>query len=277
MAAADVRAGARTGGRALTGRALTGRPDDGRGNAVTASAIDCFVLSGGAAQAVVTALQPAFESSHGCRLVAHYGAVGTMRDRLLAGAPCDVVVLTASLIAALVREGRVDGDSARPLGSVATGIAVTGASTAQPVIDGPALAALLQAATALYVPDLQQSTAGIHIAAMLDRLGLRAALAGRIREFPNGATAMRELGRDGGAAIGITQVTEILFTDGVRLLGELPVEHGLRTVYTAAVARSAGQPGLALRLVEALTGAESAALRQRSGFTGFDPGSAPGR
>ncbi len=234
---------------------------------MSASSIDCFVLSGGAAQAVVTAVQPAFESSHGCRLVAEFGAVGTMRDRLLGGAPCDLLVLTEPLIAALARDGRVDGETARPLGSVATGIAVTAASSAQPVTNGAALAALLQAATALYVPDLQQSTAGIHIAAMLEELGLRQTLAARTREFPNGATAMRELGRDAGAgAVGITQVTEILFTDGVRLLGELPAEHALRTIYTAAIARSAGHRDLAARLVEALTGPGSDALRRRSGF-----------
>jgi molybdate transport system substrate-binding protein len=241
---------------------------------VTTSSNDCFVLSGGAAQAVVTAVQPAFESRHGCRLVAEFGAVGTMRDRLLGGAPCDLLVLTEPLIAALARGCRVDGESARPLGSVATGIAVTGASSAQPVTDGAALAALLQVATALYVPDLQQSTAGIHIAAMLDRLGLRETLAARTRAFPNGATAMRELGRDAGTgAIGITQVTEILFTGGVRLLGELPAEYALRTVYTAAITRRTGHRDLATRLVEVLTGPESVALRQRSGF---DVGPGPG-
>ena len=42
------------------------------------------ILSGGAAAGLVRQLQPAFEAAHGCRLEATFGAVGAMRDQLLA-------------------------------------------------------------------------------------------------------------------------------------------------------------------------------------------------
>lgn len=234
-------------------------------------ALECFVFSGGAAQAVVSGVQGRFEAANGCRLHGRFGAVGTMRDLVLAGERCDVLVVTEASIAALARDGHVDGGSAAPLGAVATGIAVTGTSaatrTVAPVSDAPALRRLLEETTALYVPDLRQSTAGLHIAGMLGRLGLEQALAGRIREFPNGATAMRALAADDPVgAIGITQVTEILFAPGVVLVGELPAEHALRTVYVAAVVRASPQPAIAARLVTALTDADSLALRERSGF-----------
>jgi molybdate transport system substrate-binding protein len=234
-------------------------------------ALECFVFSGGAAQAVVSGVQAQFEAANGCRLHGRFGAVGTMRDLMLAGERCDVLVVTDASIAALARDGHVDGGSVAPLGAVATGIAVTRTSAANlpaaPVTDTPALRRLLEETTALYVPDLRQSTAGLHIAGMLGRLGLERALAGRIREFPNGAAAMRALADDDPVgAIGITQVTEILFAPGVALVGELPAEHALRTVYAAAVVRSSTQPALAARLVAALTGADSLGLRERSGF-----------
>ena len=44
------------------------------------------LLSAGAAQGLVKALQPAFEQQRGCRLDARFGAVGAMKEALLAGA-----------------------------------------------------------------------------------------------------------------------------------------------------------------------------------------------
>lgn len=48
-------------------------------------------LSGGAAQGLVRGLKPEFETVQACALDGQFGAVGAMRDRLLAGDPCDLV------------------------------------------------------------------------------------------------------------------------------------------------------------------------------------------
>jgi len=226
------------------------------------------LFSGGAAQAVVNGLQAEFEHAHGCTLAPTFGAVGAMRDKLLGGAPCDLLVLSASLIAQLEADGHVVAGSARPLGRVATGVAVRSDAPVVAVDTPDALKETLAAARGFHVPDLRQSTAGIHIAGVLAALGLAEAMADRIREFPNGATAMRELARSEGAGmLGCTQVTEIMYTPGVKLVGELPAAHALNTVYSAAVCRTAREPALAAQLVEALAGEGSAALRRRSGFT----------
>jgi molybdate transport system substrate-binding protein len=225
------------------------------------------LFGGGASQAVVTGLQSAFEAMHGITLSPTFGAVGTMRDQLLAGEACDVIVLSGALIGQLTRQGHVVSGSARDLGPVATGIAVPDGAATVDVITTDALRRTLSAARGLYVPDLAKSSAGIHIAGMLEALGLADSLAGRIREFPNGATAMRELAAAGGdGLIGCTQVTEILYMPGVRLVGELPAEHALRTVYTAAVCTRAGSPRLAATLVDLLSGKASLALRRDCGF-----------
>ncbi|HEY2257099.1 MAG TPA: substrate-binding domain-containing protein [Variovorax sp.] len=226
------------------------------------------LFSGGAAQAVVTGLQRDFEQAQGCTLAATFGAVGAMRDKLLAGEPCDLLVLSAALIERLEADGRVVAGSARRLGKVATGVAVRVDAAAVDVKTTDALKATLAGARGVYVPDLRMSTAGIHIAGMLDALNLTEALAGRIHEFPNGAAAMRELARSHGQAlVGCTQVTEIMYTPGVKLVGELPAAYALSTVYSAAVCSAAREPALAARMVDALAGAGSAPLRRRSGFT----------
>lgn len=216
------------------------------------------VLSAGAAQGVVTALAGA----HGIELEAQFGAVGTMKEKLDDGAPCDLIVLTRAQINALQAQGRAS--ACADLGRVRTGVAVRAGDPA-PVIGTPdELRAALLAAEAIYFPDPQKATAGIHFAKVLDALEVREALKKRFRAYPNGATAMREMALAAGIrAIGCTQITEINQTPGVTLVGPLPKQFELATVYSAAVCgpSDAGKGFLAL-----LTGDASRALRSRAGF-----------
>lgn len=229
--------------------------------------MELVLFSGGAAKAVATGLQGEFETGQGCALSATFGAVGLMRDKLLSGEPCDVLILSASLIAELERQGHVVAGSARPLGRVATGVAVRSGDPAAAIDDADALRASLSAARGLYVPHLSKSSAGVHMASVLERLGLTQVMRGRIHEYPNGATAMREMAAAAGDKLmGCTQVTEILYTPGVELIGELPPGYELDTVYTAAVCAQARQPELAARFVQTLTDDASRPLRQAAGF-----------
>ena len=82
------------------------------------------ILSGGAAQGLVESLRAAFESETGHRIDGTFGAVGAMRDKLLAGAPADLLILTSAVIDGLERDGSVVSGSARDIGEVQTAIAV---------------------------------------------------------------------------------------------------------------------------------------------------------
>lgn len=225
------------------------------------------ILSGGAAQAVVDGLAPDFERETGHGVQGTFGAVGMMRDRLLAGDPCDVLILTAALIAELETRGAVVAGSARPLGKVGTGVAVRKGDAPPRVDDGDALKATLLAASAIYIPDQYKSTAGIHVLSVLQRLGIDETVAGRLRAYPNGATAMRALAASAvPGEIGCTQVTEILYTPGISLVAPLPSAYGLDTVYTAAVSTTSADPALAERFVALLSGASTQALRVSTGI-----------
>ena len=82
------------------------------------------LLSGGAAQGLVNALKPLIEKTTDTQLSCTFGAVGLMKQKLLDAAPCDVIILTASLIEQLTSSGHVLAGSARQLGAVKTGVAV---------------------------------------------------------------------------------------------------------------------------------------------------------
>lgn len=66
--------------------------------------------------------------------------------------------------------------------------------------------------------------------------------------------------------VGCTQVTEILFTPGVRLVDLLPVEFELATVYTAGLCTRAREPQAAREFISRLAGSDAAALRRDCGF-----------
>lgn len=226
------------------------------------------LISGGAAQGLMAAVGDSFAAKHGFALEGTFGAVGLMKDKLLGGSPCDVVILTAALIAELELQGHVDPGSARSLGVVRTGVAVRTGAAVPDIATPEALATVLRKAKGIYFPDPVKATAGIHFMKVLKLLDLDQELADRLMPFPNGATAMRAMAAAAGqqALVGCTQITEINFTPGVQLAGVLPSAFELATVYTAAVCRRAANPVGAHALVKLLASDASAAQRLASGF-----------
>ena len=229
------------------------------------------ILCAGAARGLVKALQESFASATGAAVCGRFGAVGAMKEALMAGEPCDLMIVSDAMVDELAGSGHLDAASRRPLGRVRTGVAVREGEARPDIGSAQALRATLLAAAGLYFPDPVRSTAGIHFAGVLRTLGIHDDLAGRFHTYPNGATAMRELAASRGPGlIGCTQVTEINYTDGVVLVGALPREFELSTVYTAAVGANAARPDLAGRFIALLAGEQHAELRRAGGFEAAD-------
>jgi molybdate transport system substrate-binding protein len=225
------------------------------------------ILSGGAAQGLVASLVPKFKALTGLAIEGEFGAVGAMADKLRSGTAADIVVLTAKMIADLAAENLVVRASIADVGLVETALAVRASDPRVTVADAAALRAAFLAADAIFVPDTEASTAGIHIAKVLGQLGIAGEVAGRLRIFPNGATAMRHLAEsDAIRPIGCTQSTEIISTKGVMLSGPLPPGCELSTMYTAALATRAVNTGPASKLIDLLRDADQRELRARAGF-----------
>ena len=193
--------------------------------------------------------------------------VGVLKEKLLAGEACDVVVSTPSMLEQFALDGRVDGATIALIGRVATAIAVRAGASA-PSIDAPdRVRAALSAAPRIHVPDPERSTAGIHFVQVLRALELFEALAPRLTSHRNGVAAMAALAADEDpGALGCTQVTEIRCTRGVALVGALPPPFDLATPYAVSVSAAAREPELARRFVDMLVGPDSAALRRDAGF-----------
>lgn len=224
------------------------------------------ILSGGAAQGLVASVAQAFTAETGWGIDGAFGAVGLMATKLREGVACDVMISTAALIDELTRDGLLAGP-AGALGAVETAVAVRDGDAVPAIGDAAALREALLASEAIYVPDIVASTAGIHVAKVLRDLGIFDVVQPRLKVFPNGATAMRELAASSAQRpIGSTQATEIIVTKGLQHVGVLPPPHGLATVYSAAVTARTQDAKAARALVEILVSPTQRDARKRAGF-----------
>jgi molybdate transport system substrate-binding protein len=216
---------------------------------------------------LVEALRPAFEASTGCQIDGVFGAVGAMRERLLAGDPADVMILSRALIETLAREGHLAGASAKDIGRVQTALALRRGDPLPAIGNPEALSAALLAADEIHFPDPEQATAGIHFAKVMRELGIADEVAGRLKPAANGATAMRALAASTGhRPLGCTQATEILVTAGIVLVGPLPPGCDLATTYTCAITAKSEARHEAAELITRLVDDADRDRRLRLGF-----------
>ena len=112
------------------------------------------ILSGGAAAGIVKNLQAQFEEKHSCQIHATFSAVGAMRELLLAGEACDLVILTRAMIEELILGGQVVEGSMASLGIVRTGVAIRTGEPIPKIANREELFKAFNDASAIYFPDL---------------------------------------------------------------------------------------------------------------------------
>jgi molybdate transport system substrate-binding protein len=229
--------------------------------------VELVILSGGAAAGVVRGIQADFEKTSSCTINATFNAVGQMRNQLLAGDACDLIILTKQLIDQLIASGHVIAGSQQSLGLVKTGVAIKSGKAAPAISTREELLQTLLSSKGIYFPDPEKATAGIHVMSVLKALGLDKTHSDKFRTYPNGAVAMAAMAAcDEDNLIGSTQVTEINITPGCELVGLLPIEFELATDYTLGICTNAKNPELAKQLASVLTGEASSEIRKRIGF-----------
>ncbi len=203
----------------------------------------------------------------GEEFTAEFSAVGAMKARLLAGAPADLIILSASMIDELIEAGHVVSGSRADLGRVGTGVAVRAGSSLPDVRTVEVLRGNLLAATKIVCPDPAAATAGKVVMSALERIGIAGQVGEKLQFFPNGYAAMRWLaGSQGTLEVGITQNTEIKANKGVTYVGPLPDELQMKTTYSAGVVARAQNPEGARLFIARLTGMANRAALKEAGY-----------
>jgi len=224
------------------------------------------ILSAGAAKGLLSALKAEFEAGSGCRIDAEFGPVGAIAEKLVLGTPCDVLITSEKMYQQLVEPDIRRASGTAELGRVRTSVAVRVHDRALDVATPQLLRQSLLASDAIFFPDPERSTAGIHLVRTLDQLGIGDRLIERLRPFANGAAAMRALAQSrDNRPVGCTQATEIAYTPGVIEAGPLPAPYQLDTRYFA-VAVSVTERAAADSLIEFLGRSEIRDVIRQSGF-----------
>ena len=89
-----------------------------------ASALELNVLAAGAVEAVVRDVAGSFEKESGHTVKLTYAPVGALRDKIYAGEPADLALVTPVIIEQLQARGLVRPGTRTDLGRVGGGIAV---------------------------------------------------------------------------------------------------------------------------------------------------------
>jgi molybdate transport system substrate-binding protein len=238
-------------------------------SAGTAAAAEIRVMSSGGFTAAYRELILAFERQTGHTLRSAYGAsMGDAPDaipqRLARGEPADVLILAASGLDALVRQGRAVEGSRVDLAASRIGFAVRAGAPKPDIGSVEAVRrTLLEANSVAY----SASASGVYFSTeMVQRLGIADQVLPKARRILServGAVVAR-----GDAELGLQQLSELLPIQGIDLVGPLPPELQRVTLFSAGIAAGAREPEAARDLIRFLS---SPAVAEAVAATGLDP------
>ena len=167
----------------------------------------------------------------------------------------------------LIKQGKVVGgrtDVAR----TGIGIAVRKGAP-KPDVSSPAALkrALLAARTVAHAAPAGGSITAAHIQGVFQRLGIAGEVTPKVKLAaggPNGRVSV--LVSSGEAEIGLQQVSELLSNPEVEVIGMLPAELQLITLYSAGVTTSASEAEAAKALIKALTAPSAVQVYKAKGL-----------
>jgi molybdate transport system substrate-binding protein len=200
-----------------------------------------------------------FERATGHKVAIVWGNAATLKTRYLEGEQADVAVLTAAAIDDLIKAGKVTGklDLARS----GMGFAVK-AGAPKPDISSPeALKRTLLAAKS--VGYSSQGASGVYFVTVLERLGIAAEVKAKHKDTPG---AVGELVASGEAEIGMQQIPELAAVPGVEVIGPLPGELQVMTMFSAALDAKAKDNEAAKAFVKFISGPAAAAAYKAKGL-----------
>jgi molybdate transport system substrate-binding protein len=219
-------------------------------------------ISSMAMRGVLAELGDAYEQQSGQPVsVVSVGGVDAAR-RVDDGEAFDFVVLAANVIEQLAAGGRVDVGSRTDLARSAVAIAVAAGATRPDVSSESAIRdAVLSASSIGY----STGPSGAHLVRLFERWGIADAIAPRIVQASPGLPVGTLVAR-GDVELGFQQLSELMHLPGIDVIGLLPAEIQVETVFSAAVCTASNCPAAAKALLSFLASPEADAAKRRHGM-----------
>ena len=184
--------------------------------------------------------------------------------RVRAGEAFDAVVLAAASIDQLVAEGHLLAGSRVDLFASGIEVAVPADASAPDLSSEAALRAAVLAASSI---GYSTGPSGVYLAQLFERWGIADQVQRKLVQAKP-SVPVASLIASGEVALGFQQRSELMFQQGIRLLGALPSEIQLTTIFAGAVSATSARVDDARALLEALAAPDAGGIKQRNGMGG---------
>jgi molybdate transport system substrate-binding protein len=236
----------------------------------SSDAAELKVLSSGALKLALVQLAPDFQRSSSNAVTIEYDVGASVANRIQKGESADVAIVLRSQLQTLETQGKIVQGSRVNIASVGVGVAVR-KETSKPVISSieEFKRALLSARSIGYNDPASGSATGVYTAGMLTRLGIAQDLSAKIKLLTPPGDEFEKVFQGlvkGEIEMQIAQISEIVVSPGVDLVGPLPGEIQNVTSLAAGIVTTTKAPKAARALVDFLSSPAAAALLKANGF-----------
>lgn len=224
-----------------------------------ANAAEIHVMSSLSIKQAWLELVPQFEKQTGHKVVTQWvGGVDVVK-RMRAGDTADLVVIAAKSIDDLTQEGRLAAGSRVDLVRAKVGVAVRAGAPRPDISSSEALKkSLLTAKSIAY----SSGPSGVYLAGVLKGWGIPES---RVQQTAPGAPVGEVIAR-GDAEVGFQQISELMPVKGIDLVGPLPPDLQLVTVFSAGTRAGSQQADAAKELTRFLTSPAAAPVYRKHGL-----------
>lgn len=210
------------------------------------------IFSTMAIEGAAKALLPQFEKQSGLRLDITWNTAPALVKRLQGGETADVLILNRAGVDTMIRDGRILPGSEVTLASSPTAVAIKAGAARPDISSEEALKRTLLAARAIsYSDPAAGGASGIYFARLLERWGMAEAINAKTR-FPPHAGYCADLLLTDEVELAIQQKPELLHVPGIEILGMLPGDLHMVTVFVAGIEASSAKAAEAKALIDFL-------------------------
>ena len=217
-------------------------------------------------QAAVEQMLPQLEAASGCRLDFTWATAPMLVRRLQAGERADVMILNRAGIETMVKEGRIESGTAAKLAGSPVSLAVK-AGAPRPDISTPeALRKTLLAVKSIsYTDPAAGGASGVYFAQLVEKMGIAREVNAKNTYPPPGGFSGALL-LTGEAELAIQQKPELLHIAGIELIGQLPGELNMVTVFAAGIDIACRNADPARKLIAFLQSPAAAVVLRAKGL-----------
>lgn len=235
------------------------------GNAVPT---EIKVISSTAMKTSLEELQPGFENQTDSTLTFFFGPSARITKQIADGAPCDIAIVTDEGLEGLIEQGRVVSGTRHDIARSAMALAVQHGAPRPDISSGVKFKEVMLAAKTIGMSNpVGGGQSGANLMKIFEKLGIADAVKSKCLYGPGGPAGLignflvrKEI------EVGIQQLPELMAVPGIDVIGPLPPDIQIPTVFSGGVSTAANHVAIAKALLQFLTTPKAAAVMRSKGM-----------